>query len=41
MKTIIKIISHLILFKYLKHLEIHISKSITPKVMIPVPRISF
>jgi hypothetical protein len=41
MKTVRKIISHLILFKHIKPSEIHISKSTTPKIMIPVPRILF
>jgi hypothetical protein len=41
MKTVRKIVSHLILFKHIKPLEIHILKSITPKIMIHVLRILF
>jgi hypothetical protein len=41
MKPVRKLISHLTLFKHIKPLEIHILKSITPKLMIPVPRILF
>jgi hypothetical protein len=41
MKTVRKIISHLNLFQAHKTFEIHILKSITPKLMIPVPRILF
>jgi hypothetical protein len=39
MKTVRNLIPHLIHFKYIKSLKIHNLKSITPKIMIPVPRI--
>jgi hypothetical protein len=41
MKTVINLIPHLIQFKHMKPLKIHTLKSITPKIMIPVPRILF
>jgi hypothetical protein len=41
MKTVRNLIPHLIYFKHRKPLKIHNLKSITPKIMIPVPRILF
>jgi hypothetical protein len=41
MKTVRKVIPHLIYFKHMKPLKIHNLKSITPKIMIFVPRILF
>jgi hypothetical protein len=41
MKIVRKLISHFIRSKHIKPLEIHILKSITPKIMIPVPKILF
>jgi hypothetical protein len=41
MKTVRNLIPHLIYFKPIKPLKIHNLKSITPKIMIPVPRILF
>jgi hypothetical protein len=41
MKTLVKLISHLIIYQAHKPSEIHILKSITLKLMIHVPRILF
>jgi hypothetical protein len=41
MKTVRNLIPHLIYFKHIKPLKILNLKPITPKIMIPVPRILF